>query len=81
MGYKHPLFFVSWSVLLLSQFMKVNDYIKTSCSDYRIGVEGKAIRSFFIFKEYLHEGNKYINCLSIVSSVGYDYCGTILNDS
>ena len=36
---------------------------------------------FLFLRNYLHEGNKYINCLSIVSSVGYDYCGTILNDS
>ena len=36
---------------------------------------------FLFLRNYLHEANKYKNCLSIVSSVGYDYCGTILNDS
>ena len=63
----------------------MNDYIKTSRSDYGIRVERKAIRSFFLFlRNYLYEANNYINCLSIVNSVENSvigYCGTILNDS
>lgn len=49
-----------------------------------LGWKEKQSYHFLFLRNYLHEANKYINCLSIVNSIENSvigYCGTILNDS